>query len=214
MDNKKNLTTILFFILFRYDTIIQIILGIKKMNKAVTEKSKYISYVLRHGAKEVGIDIDSQGWVLVADLMDVAARNKKSFTREELDFIVENNNKKRFVFSSNGLSIRASQGHSSDNVSITFEPKTPPESLYHGTTVSFVDAILAEGLKKMSRHHVHLSQSLETAISVGSRHGKVAMLKINSRQMQRDGFSFYCSANNVWLTDNVPSRYIERVDLK
>lgn len=184
------------------------------MNKAVTEKSKYISYVLRHGAKEVGIAIDSQGWVLVADLMAVAARDNKSFTREELDFIVENNNKKRFAFSEDGLSIRASQGHSNESIEIAFQPVEPPESLFHGTTVDFVDAIMQDGLKKMNRHHVHLSQSLETAVSVGSRHGKVAMLKINSAQMQRDGFVFYCSANNVWLIDHVPSGYIEIVPIK
>lgn len=183
------------------------------MNKAVTEKSKYISYVLRHGAKEVGIAIDSQGWVLVADLMAVAKRDKKSFTREELDFIVENNNKKRFAFSEDGLSIRASQGHSNESIDIAFQPVEPPESLFHGTTVDFVGVIMQEGLSKMKRHHVHLSQSLETAISVGSRHGKVAMLKINSAQMQRDGFSFYCSANNVWLTEHVPACYITLVAL-
>lgn len=184
------------------------------MNKSVTEKSKYISFVLRHGAKEVGIAIDSQGWVLVADLMAVAARDKKAFTREELDFIVENNNKKRFAFSEDGLSIRASQGHSSESVDIAFQPKEPPESLFHGTTVAFLDVIMAEGLKKMNRHHVHLSLSLETAVSVGSRHGKVAMLKVNSAQMQKDGFLFYCSENDVWLTDNVPARYIELVPIK
>ena len=184
------------------------------MNKSVTEKSKYISFVLRHGAKEVGVAIDSQGWVLVADLMAVAARDKKAFTREELDFIVENNNKKRFAFSEDGLSIRASQGHSSESVDITFQPKEPPESLFHGTTVAFLDVIMAEGLKKMNRHHVHLSLSLETAVSVGSRHGKVAMLKVNSAQMQKAGFLFYCSENDVWLTDNVPARYIELVPIK
>lgn len=183
------------------------------MNKTVTEKSKYISYVLRHGAKEVGISIDSQGWVLVADLMAVAARDKKSFTREELDFIVENNNKKRFAFSEDGLSIRASQGHSNESIDIAFQPVEPPESLFHGTTVDFVDAIMKGGLIKMNRHHVHLSQSLETAVSVGSRHGKVAMLKINSAQMHQDGFVFYCSANNVWLTDHVPALYIELVPI-
>lgn len=185
-----------------------------KMNKAVTEKSKYISFVLRHGAKEVGVAIDSQGWVLVADLMAVAARDKKTFTREELDFIVENNNKKRFTYSADGLSIRASQGHSSESVDITFEPKEPPKSLFHGTTVAFVDGIMAEGLKKMNRHHVHLSLSIETAINVGSRHGKVAMLQVNAAQMHKDGFLFYCSENDVWLTDNVPARYIELVELK
>lgn len=183
------------------------------MNKSVTEKSKYISYVLRHGAKEVGIDIDSQGWVLVSDLLASSVKAKQPITHEELTFIVENNNKKRFAYSEDGLFIRANQGHSSESVSITFQPKEPPESLFHGTTVAFVDVIMSEGLKKMSRHHVHLSQSLETAISVGSRHGKVAILEINATQMLTDGFIFYRSENDVWLTDHVPAHYIEIIEL-
>lgn len=183
------------------------------LSKKETQKSKFISYILRHGSKEAGVPITTEGWVLVSDLLAASVRAKQSITPEELAVIVENNNKKRFAFSEDGLSIRASQGHSSDNVNITFEPTTPPETLFHGTTVSFLDAILAEGLKKMSRHHVHLSLSLETAINVGSRHGKVAILKVDAAKMQQDGFHFYCSENDVWLTDNVPACYITLVDL-
>lgn len=184
------------------------------LNKAVTQKSKYVSYILRHGAVEAGVPIDKEGWVLVSDLLAASVKAKQAITAEELAFIVENNNKKRFAYSADGLSIRASQGHSSESVDITFEPKEPPQSLFHGTTVAFVDVIMAEGLKKMNRHHVHLSLSIETAINVGSRHGKVAMLRVNAAQMQKDGFLFYCSENDVWLTDNVPARYIELVELK
>ena len=184
------------------------------LTKESTQKSKFVSYVLRHGAAEVGVPIDKEGWVLVSDLLAASVKAKQAITADELAFIVENNNKKRFAYSADGLSIRASQGHSSESVDITFEPKEPPQSLFHGTTVAFVDVIMAEGLKKMNRHHVHLSLSIETAVSVGSRHGKVAMLQVNAAQMHKDGFLFYCSENDVWLTDNVPARYIELVELK
>ena len=44
---------------------------------------------------------------------------------------------------------------------------TPPEVLYHGTADRFLDSIRAHGLIKGSRHHVHLSERLETAEAVG-----------------------------------------------
>jgi putative RNA 2'-phosphotransferase len=59
-------------------------------------------------------------------------------------------------------------------------------------------------LQKQSRQHVHLSASLDTAISVGSRHGKPVVLMINCQAMQAAGHLFYCS-KRVWLTDSVPA---------
>jgi putative RNA 2'-phosphotransferase len=34
-------------------------------------------------------------------------------------------------------------------------------------------------------------------------------LTVRSGEMHRDGFKFYLSENNVWLTDEVPAKYIE-----
>lgn len=86
--------------------------------------------------------------------------------------------------------------------------KTPPEFLYHGTVATFIDAIIAEGLKKMSRHHVHLSADEETAIKVGQRRGKPVILKIKSAEMFTAGGTFYLSDNGVWLTDAVVPAFI------
>jgi RNA:NAD 2'-phosphotransferase (TPT1/KptA family) len=34
------------------------------------------------------------------------------------------------------------------------------------------------------------------------------VLRIDAKRMHVDGYRFYCSANNVWLTDEVPAKYI------
>jgi putative RNA 2'-phosphotransferase len=60
----------------------------------------------------------------------------------------------------------------------------------------------------MKRQHVHLSKDEETAIKVGSRHGKPAVLIIRSGEMARQKHLFYVSDNGVWLTDNVPVGFI------
>ena len=49
---------------------------------------------------------------------------------------------------------------------------------------------------------------METALKVGRRHGKPVILRIDSKQMEADGAVFYLSVNGVWLTKEVPAKYI------
>lgn len=85
---------------------------------------------------------------------------------------------------------------------------TPPDILYHGTAETTVSAIMKEGIIKGTRLHVHLSQTEETAVNVGKRHGKPVVLRINARQMHEDGIVFYISNNGVWLTEYVHPKYL------
>jgi len=78
----------------------------------------------------------------------------------------------------------------------------------------FMKSFRREGLVKGSRHHVHLSADIETAISVGSRHGKPVVLKIRAGEMAKAGFTFYLSANGVWLVEHIPFKFIEENALK
>ena len=88
---------------------------------------------------------------------------------------------------------------------------TPPDVLYHGTGDRSVEAILREGLRKMSRHHVHLSGDPATATAVGRRHGRPVVLLVDAGAMHRAGHVFYRSANGVWLVDQVPPHYLRRM---
>ncbi len=130
-------------------------------------------------------------------------------SRETLNTIVAQNNKQRFGFDETGTLIRANQGHST-NVELEFESLTPPDTLYHGTATKFLPSILETGLQRMKRHHVHLSSDLETAAKVGVRHGKLAMLEVDTKAMFEAGFVFYRSENNVWLVDFVPVEFISQ----
>jgi putative RNA 2'-phosphotransferase len=124
-----------------------------------------------------------------------------------LDHIVATNPKKRFAFNEDRTKIRASQGHSI-TIDLGYEPQSPPEILYHGTASRHLDSIFKSGLQKQSRHHVHLSDNFQTAETVGQRHGKPTVLHVSSAKMEQDGFLFFKSENGVWLTDEVPPRYI------
>ena len=117
--------------------------------------------------------------------------------------------KTRYAISDDGLRIRANQGHSLAAVDIALPPATPPATLYHGTASRFVEAIRAAGLLPGSRNHVHLSSSRETAVAVGTRHGKPVVLTVDAASMQAQGHVFYVSDNGVWLTQAVPQVFID-----
>jgi putative RNA 2'-phosphotransferase len=123
--------------------------------------------------------------------------------------VVERNDKRRFSFDETGTRIRANQGHSVD-IDLELEPTPPPEVLFHGTGEWSVDSIMAGGLGRMNRHHVHLSRDAETARRVGARHGRPVVFEIAAGRMARDGHTFFVSANGVWLVDEVPPQYLSR----
>jgi putative RNA 2'-phosphotransferase len=180
--------------------------------KTLTELSKFLSFVLRHQPQAVGLLLDHHGWVEVDELIAKCRAHGKQLSREVVEEIVATSPKRRFAISDDGLRIRARQGHSVD-VDLGYEPKTPPEVLFHGTVASNLPSIHSDGLRKMGRHHVHLSPDSETARMVGMRRGKPVVLRITAAKMHGNGRVFYLSANGVWLTEQVPPEYIEFPDL-
>ncbi|WP_022825930.1 RNA 2'-phosphotransferase [Hymenobacter norwichensis] len=176
--------------------------------KETTKLSKLLSLVLRHDPAHLGLTLDAQGWANVPELLAQAQAHNVPLTLETLVHIVETSPKQRFRFSDDQQKIRASQGHSVE-VALGYEPLTPPELLYHGTAAQHQAQIAQDGLKKMSRQQVHLSADVPTARTVGSRHGRPVVFEVATRQMQQDGYLFYQADNGVWLTDEVPARYLQ-----
>lgn len=173
--------------------------------------SKFLSYILRHDPDKVGIRLDSNGWTDISVLISQCKIHGYEFSEEELFEIVRTNDKQRFALNENKTEIRANQGHSVE-VDLNLKAIRPPNILYHGTSQSVLDKIKKEGLKKMSRHHVHLSKDIDTAnIVANRRQGEVIILEVLASQMYIDGFKFYQSDNGVWLTDSVPIEYIKNI---
>lgn len=175
--------------------------------KKRTHIGKFLAYVLRHNPGSIGLTLDNNGWAKIDDL--IAKSDKVKLTKEIIEEVVRTDNKSRYKLSEDGERIRASQGHSV-NVDLGLEPTKPPKVLYQGTATRFLSDIFREGLKKMNRQHVHLSVDKDTALNVGSRHGKPIILKIDAEQMHKDGHEFFLSDNKVWLTDHVPVKYISK----
>lgn len=169
--------------------------------------SKFLSLVLRHKPETIGITLDENGWTPVTDLIEKLGTAGTSIDFSILKHVVDTNTKKRFAFNDTFDKIRASQGHSI-TIELGYEPQVPPEILYHGTAAQHIQSILSTGLNKGNRHQVHLSADINTAINVGKRHGRPIVFEISAEKMHNDGYAFFVSENNVWLTDNVPPEYL------
>lgn len=178
-------------------------------NKDLESVSKYISLILRHKPETIGITLDEHGWANVDELIEGVSR-AYPINIEILENIVSTDNKQRYSFNDDKTLIRANQGHSIP-VDVELEVVNPPEFLYHGTGVKFVESIDAQGLIPKSRLYVHLSSDTDTAVKVGSRHGNPVVYKVLSGKMCHDGHIFYKSVNGVWLTKMVPVEYLQKM---
>lgn len=169
--------------------------------------SKFISLVLRHKPEAANLTVDKYGYAQVDEL--VAYLNKKygGFTVTDLDTIVETDDKQRYSYNNDHTKIRAVQGHSFP-VDLGLEAQQPPLLLFHGTSTKYLDSIMKKGIISKSRQYVHLSKDVDTAHTVGLRHGAgTVILVVSANQMWRDGYKFFLSDNGVWLVDEVPTKY-------
>ncbi len=175
----------------------------------LNDTSKFISLILRHKPETIGITLDEHGWADVSELIN-GIKKTTPFNMEMLEEIVKTDNKQRYSFNENKTLIRANQGHSIP-VDVELKKVTLPEFLYHGTGEKYVASIDNSGLIPKSRLYVHLSDDIETAVKVVSRHGKPVVYKVSAKAMADTGLVFFLSVNGVWLTKAVPKEYLTKI---
>lgn len=172
--------------------------------------SKEISYALRHKPEEYNLSLDEEGYVFINDLLNSINSKKhysKTITIDDIYEVIRISDKKRLDI--NNDMIRALYGHSVETV-IQKEEAIPPDVLYHGTTHKAIELIMNEGLKSMNRQYVHLSTDIETAKLVGSRRdNNPIVIKIDAKKAYENGLNFYYGNDNVWLSNELPPKYLE-----
>lgn len=193
----------------RYE-VVRIEIKLKQSDNPMLRASRFLSLVLRHKPEAAGVTLDEHGWADVEALLQGVSK-RHPLTMEQLEEIVQTDDKQRYSFNDNKTKIRANQGHSIP-VDVELAECEPPEFLYHGTGKKYFDSIMENGLLPKTRLYVHLSQDIETANAVGIRHGKPVVFSVMSGQMFKDGFQFFCSKNGVWLTKYVPSEYLMTIE--
>lgn len=175
---------------------------------SLTDVSRFMSLILRHKPETIGISLDEHGWANVDELIEGIAKTRE-FNMDILEEVVKTDNKQRYSFNEDKTLIRANQGHSIP-VDVELDEVEPPAELWHGTGEKYVESIEKMGLIPKSRLYVHLSKDSDTATNVGRRHGKPVLYTVKTGDMFKDGYKFFLSKNGVWLTKEVPVKYLEK----
>jgi putative RNA 2'-phosphotransferase len=168
----------------------------------LTDTSKKLSWLLRHGAPSQGIAMDDAGWVAVDDVLRVLG-----MPRSLLEAVVENNTKNRLDL--RGDRVRASQGHSREGMPVTlagleasWEEVHGDAPIWHGTSVDAVHGIAREGIRPARRTHVHCTDARDSA--VGKRSRVDLMLEIRPERLRARDLRVFRSQNGVILVREVP----------
>lgn len=164
--------------------------------------SHKLSWLLRHGANEAGLDMDGAGWAAIDDVLRTLR-----MSRTALETVVEENNKARFEV--RGGRIRACQGHSTQGMPVTqgaleaswdrFEGEGP---VWHGTRIAALASIAREGILPGERTHVHLAEATDS--TVGKRANVDVMLEVSPALLASSGLFLFVSPNGVILAREVP----------
>lgn len=169
--------------------------------------SKFVSFILRHKPYKFGIELDPEGFCSIEELLKAIIKESywKDTTVDDIHFVVKTCNKKRFEIENDY--IRARYGHSKQG--LVYKEKTPPAILYHGTYSKVLDKILKEGIKKMGRDYVHLSETTDFAIKAGVRRGKAVILEIDTKKALCSGVKFFYSGDEVWLSHYISPGFLK-----
>lgn len=180
--------------------------------------SKALARILRHTASSLGLNMRSDGFCYVQDVLDIKEIRDYHCDLETLQAIVASNEKARFEIRevTGEWMIRAVQGHSIKSVldddamqKLSANDPNLPQLCVHGTYRRFVDSIKAQGLLPgggaSNRNHVHFApyEPGDGRVISGMRSSCEVAIYIDLRRALLDGVPFFQSANGVILSPGV-----------
>ncbi|XP_029917639.1 tRNA 2'-phosphotransferase 1 [Myripristis murdjan] len=171
--------------------------------------SKSMSFALRHGANQMGLQMGADGFLFVDELL--AHPQFRSYSLEDVERVVATNDKQRFKLrphpEDGQLQIRANQGHSVQVMDLELKPVLAgsadcPAEAVHGSYLRNWSSIRQQGLSRMTRTHIHLAAGLpgEDGVISGMRRDCDLAIFIDVPKALADGIEFFWSENAVLLT--------------
>ncbi|KAJ3969383.1 KptA family-domain-containing protein [Lentinula raphanica] len=191
--------------------------------------SKTLSWLLRHQGRFEGIDIRSDGYARVGDVLKHLSMRSVEFL--DIEDVVKKDSKGRFTLTYEGDRpegdhwwIRANQGHSMEAADLELERVNSIERIpvaLHGTTEEAWRHISKQGISRMNRNHIHLAQGFENGVGSqvfsGIRKSSRILIYIDIEKALADGIRFYLSTNGVVLCPGnefgfLEPKYFQRVE--
>ena len=188
-------------------------------SKSASEQvSRMLTKLLRHRVHENGLSdvLRADGYLPLDRVLSLSQFASRGVTADMVREIVRANDKQRMaLLEEDGvLHIRANQGHTAAGIDADALLQPLDEAAaaalcggrglaVHGTYHSAWPQILESGgLKRMSRHHVHLAQGLsgDAGVISGVRSSSQILIWVDVRACVAAGIAFYTSQNGVVLS--------------
>jgi putative RNA 2'-phosphotransferase len=167
--------------------------------------SRFLSYLLRHRPQEYPIAFDRHGFAPWGEVVDTVRERFREVTEEQMCAVITGSDKQRFELKDG--KVRATYGHSFP-VDLGLEPVEPPGQLYYGTARDLAQSILRTGLRPRDRQYVHLSPSVNEAITVGKRRDPApVIIVVDAVAAHAEGVRFFASGP-LFLTENVSAKFL------
>lgn len=175
----------------------------KKQDKAV---SKTLSFLLRHGAVEAGLQMRADGFVKLTEVLEYPELGGVS--AQKVEEIVAASDKQRFALTveDGETFIRANQGHTltglkEDALLTEIRDASDAPVCIHGTYHRCIEPILRGGLSRMARNHIHCAALMpEEGVVSGMRSSCEIAVYVDVGKSMALGLKWYRSANGVLLT--------------
>lgn len=177
--------------------------------------SRKLSKILRHDPYP--FTISDEGWVSTDEII-----KHYGITLDDLIYIVETNDKKRFSLNEDNTLICANQGHS-ENIAInkTYNQLTDPDTeliLYHGTDDVIAELIKNDVMKTGNRQHVHWTPNINLAKKRANQRSewnktKPVLITLKIKTYLNNKGKIFISDNNVYLTPEIKPLFLNFINL-
>ena len=176
------------------------------LDDAKTEQlGRLVAGCLRHFPGDLGLVMDSRGWVDLTRLSQVVASRHRWASRDMIVALARSDSKQRFEIS--GDKVRARYGHSVD-VELDHPDNELPR-LYYGASEEEADRILEIGIKPASQRYVHLSTTPEKAWHVATfRTGNPRVIQADSAAAQAAGVRMMTVSDDIVISETIPARFL------
>jgi putative RNA 2'-phosphotransferase len=182
------------------------------LDEAKTEQlGRLVAGALRHFPDDLGLTMDSRGWVDLSSLGAVVQSRHRWANKNLVIGLVQSDPKKRYEI--NSARIRARYGHS---VKVDLDhPENKLPKLYYGASEEEADRILEIGLKSASQRYIHLSTTPEKAWHVATfRTGNPRVIQADAASAQKAGVKMMTVNDDIVISDMIPPEYLSMLPSK
>lgn len=176
------------------------------LDEAKTEQlGRLVAGGLRHFPADLGLEMDSRGWVDLGKLGQVV-QSRHLWASEELVIgLIESDSKQRYEILND--KVRARYGHS---VEVELDhPLNSLPRLFYGASEEEADRILEIGLKSASQRYVHLSTTPEKAWHVATfRTGNPRVIQADAALAKAAGVKMMTVNDDIVISETIPARFL------